>query len=411
MASTPQEFDALDGLVVAGPLDTGTLSTTGNLTVDTNTLFVNASTNGVAIGNTATYGKLYISHTGDNPSLNTASAQNAALTVHGSSSTIMSMGAMAGAPYVNYIQVTALGQNAAYPLSFQPAGGKVGIGTSTLSPDYTLTVNGGGAQGISIWDSGSSSDALRIVSNSSSSYINTITHGDTGLEFNNNSNQRGYTWSVNGVSAFEIASNRVTTFRNDVTIDGHDLDLNLGNIYDVSIIDVADRVRHDGDTNTYMQFHDADQWRVVTGGSERLEVNNSQVTISNVPLVVNNQDITGKVLHATDYFEETVYDGGSGTAYTMNINNGSVHKFQPTSNYSIDFANFPTSGAATFTLIIDNNNIKREPTWPVLAEGDNIYWSEGQEPPHSEGVDIYSFYVVDGQIYGSLGIRNAGFAN
>jgi hypothetical protein len=415
--ATAQKFDTLDGLVVTGTLETGGITSSGgltlsgNLAVDTNTLFVNASTNGVAIGNTNTYGKLYISHTGANPSLSTASAQNAALTVHGSTSTIMSLGAMAASPYVNYIQVTALGQNTPYPLTLQPADGNVGIGTSTLSPDYRLTVNGGGAKGISIWDAGSSSDALRIVTNSSSSYINTITHGDTGLEFNNNSTSRGYNWSVNGVSAVEIASTRVTTFRSNVVIDGHNLDMNLGYIDDVNYMVLADAVYHDGDTNTYMQFHAADQWRVVTGGAERLEVNNSQVTINNVPLVANGQDITGKVLHATDYFEETVYNGGSGTSYVMNINNGSVHKFQPTGNYSIDFSNFPTSGAATFTLIINNNGTGREPTWPSSGEGDKIYWAEGVEPPHSSGTDIYTFYVVDGQIYGGLGLRNAGFAN
>jgi hypothetical protein len=409
--ATAQKFDTLDGLVVTGTLETGGITSSGNVAIDTNTLFVNTNTNGVAIGNTNTYGKLYISHTGADPSLNTTSATNAALTVHGSTSTIMSMGAMAGTPYVNYIQVTATGQNNSYPLTFQPVGGNVGIGTDTLSPDYRLTVNGGSAQGISIWDAGSSSDALRIVTNSSSSYVNTITHGDNGLEFNNNSTSRGYTWSVNGVSAVEIASTRATTFRNSVTIDGHTLDMNLGNIDDVNILTVADRVRHDGDTNTYMQFHAADQWRVVTGGSERLEVNNSQVTISSVPLVANGQDITGRRLHATDYFEETVYDGGAGTSYVMNINNGSVHKFRPTSNYSIDFSNFPTSGAATFTLIINNNGTGREPTWPGSGEGDKIYWAEGVEPPHSSGTDIYTFYVVDGQIYGGLGLRNAGFAN
>jgi hypothetical protein len=38
---------------------------------------------------------------------------------------------------------------------------------------------------------------------------------------------------------------------------------------------VADQILHSGDTNTYMQFHAADQWRVVVGGSERLEVKNS----------------------------------------------------------------------------------------------------------------------------------------
>ncbi len=43
---------------------------------------------------------------------------------------------------------------------------------------------------------------------------------------------------------------------------------------------VGDQIFHNGDTNTYMQFHAADQWRVVTGGSERLEVNNTAVTIA-----------------------------------------------------------------------------------------------------------------------------------
>jgi hypothetical protein len=40
---------------------------------------------------------------------------------------------------------------------------------------------------------------------------------------------------------------------------------------------VNDRITHNGDTNTWVGFHAADQWRVVTGGSERLEVNNSQI--------------------------------------------------------------------------------------------------------------------------------------
>ena len=415
--ATAQKFDTLDGLVVSGTLETGGTTGAGlissaNVAIDTNVLFVNTVTDGVAIGNTNTYGKLYISHTGTNPSLNTASAQNAALTVHGSSSTIMSMGAMNVSPYVNYIQVTALGQQAAYPLALQAAGGNVGIGTSTLSPDYRLTVNGGGAQGISIWDSGSSSDALRIVSNSSSSYVNTITHGDNGLEFNNNSTSRGYTWSVNSDLKLSIASNGQTNFYGGtVALHSTNLDMNLGYIDDVNYIQLADAVYHDGDSNTYMQFHAADQWRVVTGGLQRLEVNNSQVTINNVPLQVSGYSVQAKTVKADDYFEETVYDGGSGTAYTMNINNGSVHKFQPTSNYSIDFANFPTSGAATFTLIINNNGTGREPTWPASGEADKIYWAEGVEPPHSSGVDIYTFYVVDGQIYGGLGLRNAGFAN
>jgi hypothetical protein len=46
-------------------------------------------------------------------------------------------------------------------------------------------------------------------------------------------------------------------------------------------IDLEGTIRHNGDTNTYMQFHAADQWRVVTGGTERLEVNNTNTTVAN----------------------------------------------------------------------------------------------------------------------------------
>jgi hypothetical protein len=52
------------------------------------------------------------------------------------------------------------------------------------------------------------------------------------------------------------------------------LDMNNYDIYG------CDQLFHHGDTNTYMQFHASDQWRVVTGGTERLEVNNSAVTVN-----------------------------------------------------------------------------------------------------------------------------------
>ena len=56
------------------------------------------------------------------------------------------------------------------------------------------------------------------------------------------------------------------------------LDMNNNNITDVEDIYLQDKIYHDGDTDTYMQFHAGNQWRVVTGGSERFEVNNTQIT-------------------------------------------------------------------------------------------------------------------------------------
>jgi|DEB0MinimDraft_10_1074344.scaffolds.fasta_scaffold00217_5 hypothetical protein len=49
----------------------------------------------------------------------------------------------------------------------------------------------------------------------------------------------------------------------------------------MNTIDLEGTMRHNGDTNTYIQFHAADQWRVVTGGTERLEVNNTNTTVAN----------------------------------------------------------------------------------------------------------------------------------
>ena len=68
-------------------------------------------------------------------------------------------------------------------------------------------------------------------------------------------------------------------------------ELNTNSVPTFTGLTIADTIIHSGDTNTYMQFHAADQWRVVTGGTERLEVNNSSVTVQN-DLIVNGGDIT-----------------------------------------------------------------------------------------------------------------------
>ena len=65
-----------------------------------------------------------------------------------------------------------------------------------------------------------------------------------------------------------------------------------GNGYTV----IPDRIVHAGDTNTYTQFHAADQWRVVTGGGERLEANNSEIRLANNLVVAGNQYFNGEFI-------------------------------------------------------------------------------------------------------------------
>ena len=121
-------------------------------------------------------------------------------------------------------------------------------------------------------------------------------------------------------------------------------------------------------------------------------------------------DITTRRIQAEDYFIETTVDNGSGTSVTLNCNSGSVHEFEPTGDYSVDFSNLPSTGTSAFTLVVNNNGTAREATWPAEIEGDAIYWAESVEPPASAGYDIYNFVVVNGKVYGSLSIRNAGWA-
>lgn len=65
-----------------------------------------------------------------------------------------------------------------------------------------------------------------------------------------------------------------------------------------STVTIPDRIEHAGDTDTYIQFHTTDQFRVVTAGVERFEVNNSSCIMAG-DLTVNGGDIvlggTGRI--------------------------------------------------------------------------------------------------------------------
>ena len=55
-------------------------------------------------------------------------------------------------------------------------------------------------------------------------------------------------------------------------------------------------IRKDDDTNTYLQFHEADQFRVVTGGTERLEVTNQHTKAAGNLIVGGDLTVTGKTI-------------------------------------------------------------------------------------------------------------------
>ncbi len=108
---------------------------------------------------------------------------------------------------------------------------------------------------------------------------------------------------------------------------------------------------HYGDTNTYIEFHAADQWRVVTGGTERLEVTNSALTSAvnmEAPLLhstggtfasgTDTSTTAGLVLESGDQIL-----GHDGTNYLRNL-------LKWTSSSTIDIGQGSTSLISGITL-------------------------------------------------------------
>ena len=133
---------------------------------------------------------------------------------------------------------------------------------------------------------------------------------------------RFFTKPTNGDKA-SSSLERMRIDQNGTTHFYGSIDLNNYNIIDVEDIGLQDRIYHDGDTDTYIQFHATDQWRVVTGGAERLEVNNSQIT-STEPIHApsfhgDGSSLTGIESGAND---DIFWENGQNVTSNYTITNG-----------------------------------------------------------------------------------------
>lgn len=138
------------------------------------------------------------------------------------------------------------------------------------------------------------SDATDTASNLT---INTLTIGSSAkINFQNN-DSISYD-DGDGVGAFNFNADNSTA----------NAKVKAGEVHAATNVYVGDQIIHTGDTDTYMQFHAANQWRVVTGGTERLEVNNDTMTVAATlsmnghQLDMNNNDIVGvdQIVHEGD---------------------------------------------------------------------------------------------------------------
>jgi hypothetical protein len=160
------------------------------------------------------------------------------------------------------------------------------------------------ADGLSLGDNekaqfGAGND-LQIYHDGNNSIITDTGTGDlsirasTNLSLQSATNEYYAQGTANGAfTLYYDNSARLATHVNGIDVTG-DIDA-------VDRIFLGSHIFHEGDTDTYMQFHNANEWRVVTGGTEMLEVNNDTVNLgANTVGNVHTANITGG---ATPNFE------------------------------------------------------------------------------------------------------------
>lgn len=158
----------------------------------------------------------------------------------------------------------------------------------------------------------------------------------------------------------------------------------------------------DGGTNTYVLDGDVsaaaaiDDNALVRGDGGAKGVQGSAWDLADSgDLQGNNNDITEV---ATVRFNSEYDNGNSGTADTINWNNGQKQKSTLTANCTYTFT-APASGVGNFLLrIVQNATGGWEVTWPA-----SVKWQGGSAPELSEdanAIDIVSFYYDGTNYYG-----------
>ena len=191
-------------------------------------------------------------------------------------------------------------------------------GGGTVTTSGTLTLNVGAGTGIDVAADAISVDVSDFMTNGVNNRVLTAT----------------------GTDAMNAEAN--------MTFDGTDLS-------------IPQNIVHLGDTNCYIGFHATDQWRVVTGGTERFEVNDTTVSVSNATLDVNGTFITDK-----GYIAETTLTDGATISWNMSTQ--SVAKVTLAGNRTVAAPTNGSSGQFASLLVIQDGTGSRTLTWNAVYE-------------------------------------------
>ena len=116
---------------------------------------------------------------------------------------------------------------------------------------------------------------------------------DTGSLVIGNANANGEILLRTNLQNRLVISNSGASLTGGLTTSGN-VSINA-NIDKVTDIYVQDQIIHHGDTDTYMQFHAADQWRVVAGGSEIIECTNTAFNVAKNTSMAGSLSVAGNL--------------------------------------------------------------------------------------------------------------------
>ena len=332
--ATAQQFDTLDGLVVTGQLNTGTLITTGNVVVDTNVLYVDTTNNRIGINKVPTVafdvsGDVNIDG-GTIDGLTQLSVDN--LTLNGSTIT-----------------------NSTTATTIQSTNGSVIL-------DSSLGV-------VRIFDNGT--EFLRL------------TEGSQGVTFATSS-------SLNDVLTLQSDGDAV--FAANVAM-SHGKKIDFGSVMDITAsatgATFSANTYHSGhivhsaaDTDTHIKFNN-DQFVLTVGGSQVLTANSSTVDIG---IISATQVVSETVVYETVQTEATLgIDLNDGSAVICTATGGGTVSFTMPSG--------TTPSAFSWTVKFNNSGTLTWPSSVKWAEGQVPPPSSGTDvyafTTYDKGVNIY----------------------
>ena len=160
----------------------------------------------------------------------------------------------------------------------------------------------------------------------------------------------------------------------------------------VDTIDITGQIRHDGDTNTYLEFPAEDTFRIFTGGTQRVNIDNDSADFAQdvyAPnlfvndAIIHNGDVDTKIVFATD--DISLQTGG---AERLGIDNAGVDVT----------GDIDVSGTATANIVIGTTEMRS----PIYYDQDNdSYFGNfaGTSVMNDIGLDDYIVHNGDTNTY------------